>query len=650
MATVNIANRLPIHVDVTPWWATNYSFPSTALPGSYSFSLYGDIKTDIAVSLTNETGEPPYSVVGYIQETKRTSTGVVSYSFESQAKSSNINTKIAELAPAATLKRRGTTYTLTSDSEQWQTVTLTSATGVTYTMAYWHICDGVDVMVNGVKVTSGTDADGNSITEASYLEEGQTWTMDLVDNLPDKTLLEAIKPYYTANGKHLIYDESNIMQAAYSVIASGHAAHTPVEVVADNVCAISYDYAYWGVGSTCACAEDIEVGAYMYPTRIGYVAYSEGWTDPLMGWKRVNGTDPQCVVSIGVNGMATTDNYLDDDGKPYTGLVYKTRPEPTQSIAFVEQFARMKTARTCTFRSVSDLQYWQQYCIGEYIGFITNKKKDGRWWTYEAEVYSPMDEEILTPTTLVYGFEGGTKALTMVGNTAGPTAQVVRSYAWLDSTRRRYDGITTAMGVTLEATTGIVYELNPVLLTGTSSSATGWQPDIATKTGDLENTIGVIYKAYGAELKFVDSGETTERTSDIVAYIPTFSWDRGKTIAGSVKLFTWYPTYYSTGWDFDSVRIEQGYMSGDIFRVSGYVKVDASECHSFALCFSEDEYSERETIPATTQYIAYDVYNIPTNQFEDGTRYLWRASFNKGPAWSSGKTMTLRMWQFHPLH
>lgn len=652
MAIIHIAGRLPIHVEVTPWWAFTYSFSPLAVPGAYSFTLDGAVDTSAHVCLTNEIGEPPYAITGYLQETKRTAEGKVTYSFVSDAKNSNVNTKIAEIAPPAKLKRNGTTYTLVSDSDEWETISLTTASGVAYTLAAWRVYDDIYIIANGVKVTSGTDADGNAITEASYIESGQTWTLDLPANLPDKTLYEAVSPYYIATGRRLMYDEGNVTQA-YLVMDEGSRATTPID----------YDFSYPNINiisltritnGGCACAEDIEVGAYKYPTRNGYVAYAEGWTDPLMGWKRENGTSAQCIVSIGVNGMATTGNYLDDEGKPYTGLIYKTRPEPTQSPAFVEQFARLKTARTCTFNSVKSLGYMTPYTIGEYIGYITHKKRDGRRWTYEAEVYSPLSSgEILTPTTLVYGFEGGTKAISMTGYASDPSEQV-KTYTDLFVPSSFTDGITTTMRVTCSNTSYFLASaLNPVSLEGTTSSATGWQPDIATKTGTLSSIPEITYKIYGAELNFVNSGEVTERDNDLVAFIPTFTFDRDKTLAGSIKMFTWYPTYYSTGWDIDYIRIEQGVMSGEIFRVTGFVRCNASDRHSFALFFADepDDDVTHETIPAVDQtYIAYDLYNVPSNWglLNPNQSYIYRVLFHKGPAYST-PTKTLRMWQFSPL-
>lgn len=649
MAIIHIAGYLPIHVDVTPWWAFTYSFSTLAVPGSYSFTLDGAVDTSAEVSMTNEMGEPPYAVTGYLQETKRTAEGKVSYSFVSNVKNSNVNTKIAEIAPPAQLKRDGTTYTLITDSVEWKTISLTTASGVAYTMAAWNVYDDLYIIANGVKVTSGTDADGNTITEASYLEYGQSWTLDLAANLPDKTLYEAVSPYYIARGQRLMYDEGNVTQA-YFVLDDGDAVWSPIDHMFffKNLNIISLTRVTAG---GCACAEDIEVGAYKYPTRIGYVAYAEGWTDPLMGWKRENGTAAQCIVSIGVNGMATTGNYLDDEGKPYTGLVYKTRPEPTQSPAFVEQFARLKTARSCTFSSVESLAYMTPYVIGEYIGYITQKKRDGRKWTYEAEIYSPLTSgEVLTPTTLVYGFEGGTKAVSTTGYVSRPW-DLVKSYTYLVGNNYSTNGIVTTMGVMCS---NFPYEiaaaLNPVLLTGTTSSATGWQPDIATKTGAVPGIPELSYKIYGADLTYVDSGEVTERTNDVVAFIPTFSFDRNETIAGSVKMFSWYPTYTSTGWDIDYIRIEQGVMSGEIFRVTGYVKCDANDKHAIALWFSPDEADDvtHETIAATGQYIAYDLYTVPSNWGLRQANCVYRVLFHKGPSYSTPQK-TLRMWQFSPL-
>lgn len=412
-------------VAVDDWTAVTVAFEAIKAPSSFSFSVptpvWGDILTGdgverLAAILANGVDEPDIRLSGWLCVTAQDEAST-SVTFYSDARASEAGMTLQELAKSRIpsdvnaepyLVRDGASYTLDGYATNWELVAL-AAKGVSYSLAFFRLTDDILILANGVKVETGTDAEGKALKDATYLDINCSWRLPLLAALPSKKVSDVLNAYFWPLGKRLIYDPSGVLTLVdgnktgmprYAPMVKAVAALSAIDPLTHN-----------GTVELTRALTDVKMGAELYPATRGTVKYGEGWTDTLLQWVKQGyaGTDEATVCTIGVNGQATTGNYLDDEGKPYSGLVFKSRPEPAGNSAFLEQFAMLKHARKVTFKSAQLLPVNATIPLGTGVAWVTKRTRTAAGYDYEGVAVSHTDEELLTSSTLIFPPTGGAK-------------------------------------------------------------------------------------------------------------------------------------------------------------------------------------------------------------------------------------------------
>lgn len=628
---------------LTPF-STSLTLPSFE---TIKLSALGAYAHDIFIG--NDETEPPYAVSAQLLPSYTEEGGVRSYPIFTPAATA-ANKSIVDVAKSypATLTRQGKVYTLTTDyPRRWKKINVETTDGASYSVCFF---DGV--MANGTTITSGTDADGNTITEASYTETGQSWTMDLVANLPTEPYYKVAMLRAWELNQVLIYDE---IGAYYACTDNG-------TYISD----IQATRASWqpdDAGTTaCACAEDVKIGALVYPSRIGYVAYSSGWTSPLMAWRREEGSSSAAVFNIQCNGMATYGHYLDDDGKPYSGIVYSTRPENYYKGAWVDATKRL---RTVSFFSVLNLDALCPYAIANGMCWITAKERDGEGYQYDG-IYLEDDEniglshseDILAPLgsseggypMSVFGFEGGAHAVAIPTKGGQLPTTIDTSLSWGSFSTHLYNIGTCIYGdITMKTDADkLASQLNPV---GAAELAISWEPPIAT-TAEQEILSGFFYriyvKAWGGQTIKTAAVATITDGAPIVEF--SASIDPAKISTG-LFMFSWAPAV--SGWSPGAASVY--FFNANTGKTTGQQTVP-DDTHVFAFLVSSDgEDITEQDYQATGDYVEYTVYRIPYSMVSEAGSYspnsfklTWRTS---GIPWGEhvGEKIFVNFWRFAAL-
>lgn len=637
-------------VSVDPWWACTPEF-NTAVKtmGTTTISTPFIVNN---VNASNEETEPPFCLPCYVVDHTSRAEGNTEFSVYSNTDGVAAKKKLKDIAPSGTLTRKGTEYTL-SGSAAYSLASLTTADGKQYKLPFY-TCSDVSILVNGLTVTEGTDADGNTITEASYVEDGQSWTMDLAANLPDVTLMEMLIPYMWMSGIRLMFDPS--FYTAWDIFH---------DLVGD-------EYKYYithnigGMGLLplrlskmgCACAEDIEIGEPLYPNKAGYVAYKEGWTDPLMAFKRDTGTAAATIVTIGVNGLATTGNYLDDEGKPYTGLVYKTRPEPTQEPAFVEQFALLATLRKITFSSGQNLDWNTQLAIEEGVCWLTKKTKNGNKYSYEG-VYSPKPtiyaKGLLSPSTLIFPLYGGTKGVAYYGDYASLIEDDTNAWGTYTPSLKSNGIVTTGyltfspncltIARNLNIRAQYVDDPDRVLMGIASPICETITTALPPRYKINATAVGAAMNATTYETKIIDA---SEGTTYVEIKVGTISATAPQS---AIYWFAWAPRYYDSTTATPSVSV----MFGPPYNQGITQKLAWDHCFAVVFVSSGTEITREDITPSDTDtYQSYTLWKVPIGMAQLGgrvTTFLARVNFDstKGTTGLVGDVFRIGFGSMSPL-
>lgn len=410
---------------IDDWTAVTVAFEAVKSPSSFSFTVptpvWGDILTGdgverLAAVLTNDAGEPYMRLSGWLCVTSQDE-ATTSVTFYSDARASEAGMTLQEVAKARIpsyinaepyLVRSGTDYTLDGYAIDWELVELASSNGA-YKLAFFKLTDDVLVLANGVKVETGTDAEGKPLKEANYIDAGCSWRLPLITALPAKKVSDALNAYYWPLGKRLIYDPSGVL-TLIDGDKTGMPRYTPMVAATAALSAID-PLRHNGTVELTHALTEVKLGAELYPATRGTVKYGEGWTDTLLQWVKQGyaGADEATVCTIGVNGQATTGNYLDDEGKPYSGLVFKSRPEPAGNSDFLAQFAMTKHARKVTFKSAQLLPVNATIPLGTGVAWVTKRTRTAAGYDYEGVAAMQTDVELLTTSTLIFAPTGGSK-------------------------------------------------------------------------------------------------------------------------------------------------------------------------------------------------------------------------------------------------
>lgn len=643
------SNIVLTRVDVDAWWACTPEFnPSIKTMGTKTISSPFIVHS---VNAINDEGEPPFYIPCYVVD--RTNRAEGSTDFTAYA---NVSlSKIKDIfSYGATLTRNGSNYTLDDPQKKYKLIALKTPYGVSYKLPFLSLSGEVSILVNGVAITEGKDAEGNGITEASYLEDGQSWTMNLADNLPDVTIEEALSPYVWLNGGRIRYDNSSLYALAQAYDLFGdHQNDYSVQYVSNVVTANYMNISVMG----CACAEDIEIGEPIYTNKAGYVAYKEGWTDPLMAFQRDTGTEAATVVQIGVNGLATTDNYLDDDGKPYTGLVYKARPEPSQSPAFVEQFALLPTLRKINFVSGKNLDWNTQLAIEEGVCWITKKTRNGNKYSYEG-VYAQdptiFSEKLLTPSMLIFPLYGGSKGVAYYGDNASLIEDDQNAWGTYTPTLKSNGIVTTGYLTFTPNCLTIARNLNiKAIYIGDADrvSMSFASPICKTTTTSLlpkykikATAVGAAINAVTYETKIIDSSEgATAITIKVGAISATAPQN-------AIYWFAWAPRYYDSTTATPSVSV----MFGPPYHQGITQKLAWSHCFAVVFMSKGTEITREDITPDDDTFQEYTLWKVPIGMAQQGQRvtsFIARLNFDgaKGTTGLVGEVFRIGFGSMSPL-
>lgn len=407
-----------VKVAIEDWTAVTVAFEAVKTPSSFSFSIptpvWGDILAGdglerVAALIVNDAGEPNMRQGGWLSVTAQDE-ATTSVTYYSEARCTDANKTLQELATPATLIKSGGAYAIEGDEQgKWELVSLPSAWGG-YSLAFFKLTDDIKILANGVKVESGTDKDGKAIKEAAYTDSTSSWRLPLAAALPSKKLADVLTAFYWPQGLRLIYDPDGRLTAADGLLNTGRPRYTPlVEAISPLSLVDPCDHN--GTVELSRAITGIKMGSELYPATKGTVKYAEGWTDTLLQWTKDGyaGSDEATVCTIGVNGQATTSHYLDDEGKPYSGLVFYSRPEPAGNSAFLEQFAMTKHARKVTFKSRGLLPVNATIPLGAGVAWVTKRTRTATGYDYEGVAVMRTDEELLTTSTLIFPPTGGSK-------------------------------------------------------------------------------------------------------------------------------------------------------------------------------------------------------------------------------------------------
>ena len=412
-------------VAIDDWTAVTVAFEAVKAPSSFSFSVptpvWGGIATGDGVEreaalIVNEAGEPYMRQSGWLCVTSQDES-TTSITFYSDARASEASKTLQEVAESrmpsdisapAYLVRDGDAYTLDGYATDWELVTLFATSGA-YSLAFFRLTDDILVLANGTKVETGTDKEGKTISEADYISAGCSWRLPLAAALPSKTVSDVLNAYYWPQGKRLIYDPSGCLTLIDGE-KTGLPHYTPMVEAMPPLAAID-PMEHDGTVELAHSLTNVKLGTELYPATKGVAKYAEGWTATLLQWTKAGcaGADEATVCSIGVNGQATTDHYLDDEGKPYSGLVFRSRPEPAGSEAFLSQFAATKHARKVTFSCADLLPVNASIPFGAGVAWVTKRKRTATGYDYEGVAVMRIDEELLTSATLIFPPTGGSK-------------------------------------------------------------------------------------------------------------------------------------------------------------------------------------------------------------------------------------------------
>lgn len=554
---------------VEDWTAVTVAFEAVKIPSSFSFSVptpvWGDIVTGdgverVAALIVNEAGEPNMRQSGWLCVTSQDE-ATTSVTYYSDARGTDANRTLQELATPATLVKTKGKYAIEGDEKgKWELVNLPSSWGG-YSLAFYKLTDDIKILANGVKVESGTDKDGKALKEAVYTDGASSWRLPLAAALPAKKLADVLTAYYWPFAKRLIYDPDGRMTATDKLLNTGRPRYTPlVEAIRPLSEVDPCDHN--GTVELLHSLTDVKLGTELYPATRGAVKYAEGWTDTLLQWTKEGyaGADEATVCTIGVNGQATTGNYLDDSGKPYSGLVFYSRPEPAGNVAFLEQFAMTKHARKITFKCVDPLPANATIPLGTGSAWVTKRTRTAAGYDYEGVAVTHTDVELLTSSTLIFPPTGGAKWVAGSGYGLSWQKDGLDEGAWpVSVTRYRY----TSSSVT-----------NSVVTVGANPYAT--DPD---SLAESEASTIKTWLSYDAETNGIKLSDyyRTKVSDDLKGKLAGYQWE-GKAVRlpimdVNIRVVGWQLSQDIT--DLDVNTAEQGVYAHRIVLYPGETRLFA---------------------------------------------------------------------------
>lgn len=112
--------------------------------------------------------------------------------------------------------------------------------------------------------------------------------------------------------------------------------------------AVSYPFATAIAGKP-AFWKSWKLGGYNSPAKTVTAGYSSGLTGPVLSVTKnsVGGVDTS-AINVGINGKATTGNYLDEKGAPLSGLFFSSRKDLQTSAGFLVKWLFAACARKLT--------------------------------------------------------------------------------------------------------------------------------------------------------------------------------------------------------------------------------------------------------------------------------------------------------------
>lgn len=204
----------------------------------------------------------------------------------------------------------------------------------------------------------------------------------------------------------------------------------------------------WDTAAELPDVDDVEIGDEVHQASAGYVRYSEGWTSPLLGYSKVGRGETEDLLSLPVNGKATS-THLIEDGKLLSGLILLSRPEPQASLQMVRRVALQKCARKVSFtsRDKLDLLKLQRFMTG-YCSITSAKRSDALMYKYEGIYYPTPTPQLLTTSTLSFPPTGGTKMVAGIGRLPASCGSLS---SWPVSVRYEQFGAAVSATVTVTA-------------------------------------------------------------------------------------------------------------------------------------------------------------------------------------------------------
>lgn len=365
------------------------------------------------------------------------------------------------------------------------------------------------------------------------ISKARAYVFYMRDALPAKSLAAVATAWWHARGRRVLWMDSASAQI-WARLRSGSTRFN-YGVAVNPLSAGS-----WPAGTS---LENVEVGDLLFKSYSGSLSFAEGFTTPLLAWRRegVPWVTTAKVAEVQINGAATKGNYL-DGGKPRAGLYFDSRPEPATSIDVARQLVALKWARRATFETTAKPP---TNCLLPFIdGGTCNVVKTTattRGWRCEAIAYAEAEVELLTPAALTFSVFGGSRAVTKPG--AAATAE--------EMAPRVVEGYNVAPA-------SLGGGCFTVEVAATAETRAGWLDGAAWREsvggGRLGSFMGVALSAVPGFRRTV-TFEVPERSGSAVVYRSPIS-----PATGAAATFTF-------GYRGETFTVTQGY-----YRAAAYVK------------------------------------------------------------------------------
>lgn len=246
--------------------------------------------------------------------------------------------------------------------------------------------------------------------ETDDISKAKAYVFYMRGALPSKSLAAVATAWFHAKGRRIVWAPA----AEARLIAN---LYEGAEAFSHGVAVNPLARGDWPTGGRIA---DIEVQNVTAQAYSGYLAFAEGFTSPLLAWRRegVPWVTSAKVAEIAINGAATSGNFL-DGGKPRPGLYFDSRPEPATSIDVATQLLLLKWSRRVTFTMTSRPPTCAllPFIEGGTCN-VTKVTPTTRGYRCEAIAYASPAAELMTPETLTVSVYGGRRAVTIPGRIA----------------------------------------------------------------------------------------------------------------------------------------------------------------------------------------------------------------------------------------